>query len=63
MSKLIGRELADAIDELIKIRIHEHSAAEHGSDWPVSADDSEVVIRQITDALLAMDARPGIYVK
>lgn len=55
--KLIGRELTDAIDRLVLLRIQ--FAA--GDTTPKLAEDIELTKRDITDALLAMDAREGIY--
>ena len=64
MSELIGRELVEAIDQLIITRVAEF--AYHSDHRPdlirVHKDDAELIKRKITDALLAMYARKGIYV-
>jgi hypothetical protein len=62
MPELIGRELAEALDELIKLRVREHEKCKHGDDHFIYREEGELLIRKITDALLAMDSRRGIYV-
>lgn len=51
--KLTGRELVDEIDKLIIARI---------KHFTTKQDEVEVIKRNITDSLLAMDARKGVYV-
>lgn len=62
MSELIGRELVEAIDALIQLRIKQHSKDEHSSFQLIGRDDAEMIKRILTDAFLAMDSRKGVYV-
>lgn len=61
---LIGRELAEAIDKLIVLRLYSvgQPNAGSGSPSPELLEDIELVKRDITDALLEMDSRKGVYV-
>lgn len=54
--KLIGRELTEEIDRLVILRIVEHSVP-----TPAGKERIELCKRNITDSLLAMDARKGVY--
>lgn len=59
---LIGRELTEDIDILIGLRIQEHDLLVAGAEKIGSVkDDIEVCKRNITDSLLAMDSRRGVY--
>jgi hypothetical protein len=58
---LIGRELVEAIDQLIIIRIAEYQYDKDNYLAKTHRDDAELVKRKLTDALLEMDSRKGVY--
>lgn len=51
---LIGRELTEEIDKLIQLRMEDGLIG-------LNTNAIEVCKRNITDSLLAMDARRGVY--
>lgn len=57
---LTSRELADKIDDLIKLRIHE---ANNISNPLKAREEAEVVLRQLADAFKRLDHNGGIYVE
>lgn len=62
--QLIGRELTDEIDILIQARIERREADRICVEETTQALDERIEIckRNITDSLLAMDVRKGVYV-
>lgn len=60
---LIGRELTEEIHKLVKIEIlmNEYKGSVPTPRFSKYQDDMEMCKRNITDALLAMDARKGVY--
>lgn len=62
---LIGRELVEAIDKLIVLRLCSVGQPNAGSGEPSREliDHIELTKRDITDAMLSMDARKGVYVE
>lgn len=61
-----ARDIADAIDHLIRIRVHGALMVNHGVTDTKSLKDldesCELLLRRITDYLLVTDPRPGVYV-
>jgi hypothetical protein len=60
-----ARDIADAIDDLIRIRISAalrvHDKAYDQRSLMQADADSEIIKRRITDYLLATDPRSGVY--
>ncbi len=58
-----ARDIADAIDELVTLRIYFELTLQRG-DEPTQEqrDNIEMLKRRITDYLIVTDPRPGVYV-
>lgn len=52
-----ARDIVDALDGLIKIRIRQSM----GNDLPVLNEECELIKRRIVDYLLVSDGRIGVY--
>ena len=63
LAKMTNRELADKIDELIRLRIHQSEVAPQSTDERKALDEAaEILVRKIADGLQERDLRQGVHV-